>query len=400
MTKMPIDAARPPAVVVYTHSLLAPSMTFIKSHAEALSRHSAVYAGSHRVAGLAIPEDRVVAVNDGGAGGTLKELAFRQFGIAPGFFRRLRAFSPALAHVHFGDCGPAGLQISRELGIPFIVTFHGRDATISDEELSRSWRGRHYLKCRAELARKADRIIAVSRFIKARVVEQGFDDRRVEVLYNGIDSKAFAPSGRPRERSLLFIGRLVEKKGCIQLLEALARLKSAGQRVPAVLVGDGPLRSSLEARAAKDGLDVEFAGLQSVDEVRRRMDRAQIVVIPSVTAADGDSEGLPTVLLEAQAMQAAVIATRHSGIPEGVVENESALLVPERDSEALAGAILALLDDAPRCERMGRFGRSFVEKTFSMEARISALEDCYQRVCADAAGASAARAATSRVATR
>jgi len=98
-----------PTVVLYTHSLLEPSMTFIVSHADALCRYRAVYAGAHRVpGGLPLPEDRVVSVNRGGWRGRAEEFLFRRFGIAGRAVRDLQRFDPQLVHAHFGLSGPAG----------------------------------------------------------------------------------------------------------------------------------------------------------------------------------------------------------------------------------------------------------------------------------------------------
>lgn len=372
-----------PNVAIYTHSMMGASMTFIRSHAEALQRHMAVYAGAHRVSGLALPPERTICVNEGGMWGITAEFLFRNMGIAPEFLRRLGRRSPVAVHVHFGDAGPAGLTIARSLQIPLIVTFHGRDATITEQESAQTWRGREFLKRRAQLIKEADCVIAVSKFIKDRLLRQGFNEERVVVHYNGIDTEYFTPGEVKRDPIVLFVGRFVEKKGCHYLLEALARIKSSGTSVHAVLVGDGPLRPSLEAYAKQENLETSFVGFLGLEEVRSWMGRAMVVVVPSVTAENGDSEGLPTVILESQAMSTPVIATVHSGIPEGVIAGETALLVPERDAASLGVAIHALLNEPGRCRKMGEAGRNFVRQKFSIAGQVAGLEDIYERVRAD-----------------
>lgn len=96
-----------PTVVVYTHSLLERSMTFIRSHAEALTRYLPVYAGAHRVPGLELPAGRSVVVNEGGLRGLLSEYLFRRFGVAGKAAAELRHFSPSVLHAHFGPSGPS-----------------------------------------------------------------------------------------------------------------------------------------------------------------------------------------------------------------------------------------------------------------------------------------------------
>ena len=368
------------SVVVYTHSLLEPSMTFIASHAEGLRNYRAVYAGAHRVFGLELPPDRCVTVNDGGAIGCLKECLFRQFGYASAFASRLRMFSPTLVHAHFGLSGPAGLALARALGVPLVVTYHGQDATISDEEACKSWRGREYLKGRRQVMKEADAIIAVSDFIRAKLLEKGYPEERVVTHRNGIDLSLFDALVGNREPIALFVGRLVEKKGCEYLLEALAKLRDKGFSARAVVVGDGPLRSSLENLARTLRVDAEFLGFLPLKEVRTWLSRASVVVVPSVTAADGDSEGLPTVILEAQAACAPVLATRHAGNGEGVVENSTAILVDERDSEGLAAGIRFFISSPAAVASFGKAGRKFVGERFSLSSQVEGLERIYDRV--------------------
>ena len=135
----------------------------------------------------------------------------------------------------------------------------------------------------------------------------------------------------------------------------------------------------LESLAREVGADVEFTGLLTLAQVRERMGQASVVVVPSVTAADGDSEGLPTVILEAQAMGTPVVATRHAGNAEGVQEGRSALLVDERDVPGLANAIRHFIDHPESVASFGAAGRAFVETNFDIEQQAAGLERLYDR---------------------
>jgi glycosyltransferase involved in cell wall biosynthesis len=371
---------RRPCVVVFTHSLLERSMTFIRSHSEALARYRPVYAGSHRVNGLELPEDRVVTSNDGGLRGRMREYLFRRHGVADGFVRRLRAHSPVLVHAHFGQSGPAALTLAEALQVPLIVTYHGQDATISKAQASRSWRGREFLRGQERVMQKAALVVAVSDFIRGKLLEQGFAPDRVVTLYNGIDVASFRSNGRARERIVVFVGRFVEKKGCEYLIRALGILHREGAGIRGVLVGDGPLRPRLERLAADVGADVLFAGFLPQSSVREWLERASVVAVPSVTAADGNSEGLPTVILEAQAMGAPVVATRHAGNAEGLAAGNSALLVDERDVDGLVRSIRHVCDGPGVVDDIGRKGREFVEEKFDIGKRVEILERAYDRV--------------------
>jgi glycosyltransferase involved in cell wall biosynthesis len=352
-------------------------MTFIASHAEGLQRYQAVYAGSRRVTGLALPAGRAFAANTGGAIGLAREFAFRRLRMAGGLAAALRQFEPKLVHAHFGQSGPAALELADALGVPLIVTYHGQDATISEAQARQSWRGREYLRGRKKVMKRASVLIAVSDFIRNRMLEQGYPADRVVTHRNGIDLEYFAPTGQARKNTVLFVGRFVEKKGCEYLIRALGVLREEGCAVRGVLVGDGPLRSGLERLAQQAGADVEFKGFLGLSEVRSLLAIAAVAVVPSVTAADGNSEGLPTVILEAQAMATPVIATRHAGNAEGVVEGKSALLVDERDVHGLASGIRLLVDDPAMARRFGAHGRQFMERAFSIESQVAALERIY-----------------------
>ena len=367
-------------MVLYTHSLLEPSMTFIVSHADALCRYRPVYAGAHRVpGGLPLPEDRVVSINRGGWRGRAEEFLFRRFGTARRAVRDLQRFDPQLVHAHFGLSGPAGLALADALGVPMIVTYHGQDATITREEARRSFRGREYLRGRRAVMQRAALIIAVSDFIRSRLLEKGYPAEKVVTHRNGIDVGLFRRSSGQRVPIVVFVGRFVEKKGCEYLLRALGELRSQGRQVRGVLVGDGPLRPSLQRLAGEVGADVEFAGFRPLDEVRQWLGKAAVVAVPSVTAADGDSEGLPTVILEAQAMGTPVVATRHAGNAEGVVEGRTALLVDERDVTGLARALLGFIENPAIVESFGAAGRAFVEANFSIDRQAAGLECLYDR---------------------
>jgi glycosyltransferase involved in cell wall biosynthesis len=372
-------------VLVYTHSLLERSMTFIRSHAEALTRYRPAYVGAHRVDGLELPADRVVTVNDGGLAGKLAEFLLRRFGVAGSAAGRLRRFDPVVMHAHFGLSGPSALSLADALGIPLVVTYHGQDATITDAEARRSWRGREYLRGRARVMERVSVVIAVSDFIRSRLIAKGYPGHKVVTHRNGIDLGYFRRATQPRERVVVFVGRFVEKKGCEFLIRALALLREEGVVARGVLVGDGPLRPRLERLALESGAPVTFAGFLPLSEVRDWLAKASVVAVPSVTASNGDSEGLPTVILEAQAMATPVVVTRHAGNAEGVSEGRSALVVEERDVRALADAIRFFLESSGNVEAFGRAGRAWVEARFDIVSQARGLEDIYDRARGSAA---------------
>jgi glycosyltransferase involved in cell wall biosynthesis len=367
-----------PKVLIYTNSLLAGSMTFIKSHAESLKRYQAVYVGSRRISGLSLPEDRTYVANTGGLRGRLSEGVFRFTGWAPSLIHKLESVKPKAIHAHFGTSAPAALHLGKALSIPLVVTFHGRDATIDASIAAKSWRGRELQFFFRRVRDEASTFIAVSNHIRNCLLQSGYPTERIVVHRNGIDMRFFEPDPSvPREPIIVFVGRFVEKKGAEYLVSAARRMLDDNLVFRLVLIGDGPLRPKLEQLAAKMNVPVEFPGFIPTEEIRRWLNKAAVAAVPSVTASDGDSEGLPTIVIEAQSMEVPVVGTIHSGIPEAIDDGKTGFLVPERDVDALAASLKALLTDEEMRSDFGRAARCLVSDRFDMDKQINGLEQIY-----------------------
>jgi len=149
-----------------------------------------------------------------------------------------------------------------------------------------------------------------------------------------------------------------------------------------VIIGSGPLESALRNRVAAEGLPCEFLGMQSAPVVRDYMARARVFCAPSVAAANGDSEGLGMVYIEAQAMGTPVASFVHGGIPEVVRNGTNGLLAPEGDSHALASNLLQFLQDDAMWLRHSEAGLSWVHERFDIKKQGVALERLYAEVLA------------------
>ncbi len=205
---------------------------------------------------------------------------------------------------------------------------------------------------------------------------------KVELLYHGIDLARFprnAAIGSARDGSsepvvILSVARLVEKKGTEILLEALARISPALQW-RFVHVGGGPLLKSLQGRAARLGIEerVTWRGALTQDEVLAEYRKADVFALASRIARDGDRDGLPNVIAEAQSQGLACVATRVSAIPELVRDGQTGILVPENDAEALARALESLVTDPARRRALGQAAQTRVREGFALEPNIDAL---------------------------
>jgi glycosyltransferase involved in cell wall biosynthesis len=178
------------------------------------------------------------------------------------------------------------------------------------------------------------------------------------------------------------VGRLVEKKGVAYALEAFARVRARVPEARLRVVGDGPLRGRLEARAEALGVSeaVTFVGVLDAEGVRAEMAAADLLTAPSVTGARGDRESGVIVLKEAAATGLPAVGTRHGGIPEIIEDGTTGFLVGERDVDALASALSALVEDPALRRRMGAAARAKIEREYDtvrqnarLEARLAAL---------------------------
>jgi colanic acid/amylovoran biosynthesis glycosyltransferase len=282
---------------------------------------------------------------------------------------RLRAAGISHVHAHFAS-GPTAvaLHLHRLTGISYSFTAHAKDIYIESVD-------------RPELAKKlrsARFAVTVSDYNREHLSRLA-DGSRIVRIYNGLDLERFSPNGAaPEEPPLvLAVGRLIEKKGFADLVEACARLRDEGRRFRCRIVGKGPLRGALGRRIAELGLEgiVELAGPLPREALLDLYPRASVVVAPSVVGADGNRDGLPTVLIEAMALGVPVVATDVTGIPELVEHGRTGLLVAQHDPAALAAAIGRLLDDRAGAAALAAAGRERVERRFDLRANVAQLRE-------------------------
>jgi glycosyltransferase involved in cell wall biosynthesis len=358
-----------PAVVIYRSPLFNPSETFVRAHAESLQRYRPLLVGIEDK-GNVPPALRASLL-----------LRSRLAGLGA-LVERLRPHRPLLVHAHFATDALAAQPLARALGVPLVTTLHGYDVMLSRGRMLTSGRlsWMRYALRRKRLVRHGDLFLPVSEALRSVALARGFPAERTKTHFLGVDLDRFRP-GREREAGLiLHVGRLVEKKGTAVLIEAMRRLDGCSLAI----VGDGPERGRLERQAAGLGGRVRFLGALEPTAVTAWMQRAALFAAPSVTAGDGDAEGLPTVIVEAAACGLPTVATRHSGIPETVIDGETGFLVPEHDPDALAARMALLIQSAELRDRLGRAARAMAEARFDLRRQTARLERLYDEVLARA----------------
>jgi colanic acid/amylovoran biosynthesis glycosyltransferase len=373
--------------IIFRDRLLSSSETFIQAQAEALKTFQPVYAGLRPATpSLPITPD-VLMTRAVGTVGKAAALAYRLTSFAPSFHRALKAQNASLIHAHFAVDGAAALRMRRILEIPLIVSLHGYDIATEDSIFAKTIAGRRYLAQRPSLFVQASRFLCISEAIREKAISRGFPEEKLTVHYTGIDCDMFTRKpdtvGVREPRTILFVGRLVEVKGCAYVIQAFAELVKTQQDSRLVVIGDGPLRGELEQLAGQLHVDVIFLGAQPSAMVREWLARARVLCVPSVTTPRGEREGFGLALIEAQAMGTPVVSSWSGGIPEAVKHGETGLLAPERDHLTLAAHLERFISDELFWRECSDRGRERVERNFNLRHQTERLESIYRQVVAD-----------------
>jgi glycosyltransferase involved in cell wall biosynthesis len=293
------------------------------------------------------------------------------------YSRIVRAAKPDLVHAHSSKAGAiARLGKLVHPGIPVLYTPHGY-AFAGFFEHGRERMA--YREAERVLGPLTRRVVAVCR-AEARLASSVYPARRVRVVRNGIDVVDGGPADQ-RVRALSSQGAIVSAvtqlrpgKGVETLIDALPALIARHSDVQLVVVGDGPLRSALEARAYDRGVGAAVHFLGEHAEPSAVLRASDVFVLPSW------AESFPYVILEAMSARLSIVATDVGGIGEAVVDGESGLLVGPRDPAAISRALLALLGDETLRTRLGGTARAVVARDFTRAGMIAQLADVYEEV--------------------
>jgi glycosyltransferase involved in cell wall biosynthesis len=376
-------------VAIYRTQVLPLSETFVRDQALALRRWQPILVGEREVRALPIEG---LPVRTGFSGpATFRQRAMgmvsRRLGLAPPRMTRImRGVAPSLIHAHFGFDGVEAWPIARRLGVPLLVTLHGSDITIRMEWFAQGRAGRRWQGYPARLARLAQEesvtFIAISENIRQAALAAGLPPARIVVRPIGIDRSRFAPGGAPvrqRRPIILFLGRLVEKKGCAYLLEAFAEVRRRLPEAELVVGGDGPERPALVRHAAAIG-GVRFVGAFTRAVANTLLEEARVFCLPSITAESGDAEGLPLVILEAQASGVPVVTSARGGATEGIQDGRTGFAFAERDVHRLIEHLMAVLTDDALADRFSAAGPRFIAEAHDLYRQTEQLEALYDRL--------------------
>ena len=274
--------------------------------------------------------------------------------------------------VVLAEFGPGGAEMLRPChmaNVPMVVHYHGFGASREDV-LS------HYGLSYPRMFKEAFAVIAVSNPMKIKLLELGCPEPKLKLIPYGIDTDVFKPDDVKADQTILSCGRFVSKKAPHLTLEVFHQVLEKLPDLKLIMIGDGPLMSECTSLIQQLGIseNVELKSVLPPAEVVNHLQQATVFVQHSVTAYDGDSEGLPLSILEALACGIPVVATRHAGIPSVVIDGETGHLVDEGDVDTMAKHIYGLIKNDRMREEMSRRGRTLIESQYSVDRYISDLQ--------------------------
>jgi len=294
----------------------------------------------------------------------------------PYYTSTIRELQPDVIHAHFGYDAYKLIGPAQKNNVPLVVSFYGSDVSRLPSEFG--WQKRY-----KKLADAGSHFIAATEFMKGQLIDLGFPEDKITVVPFGINLSdfSFREDYNPTDQ-VMMIGRMVEKKGFEYAIRAVSELQKRDQPVTLNLFGDGPLRDDLENLAKKLELNgqVHFHGYRPISEIMQKLDEHSVLLAPSVTAEDGDKEGLPNTILEGMAKGIPVVATKHAAIPEAIQNGKTGFLTHERNIEQISDKISYIIQGADNIDEIRSAARKYIEEHHSVKRMVYNAESIYKSV--------------------
>lgn len=391
MTERPMDntTKAKKRVIIFRESLLPISETFIKEQALALTEWEPILLGYQRVKnGL--------------------DLTGLNYQLIPGLQKRwigrkwlrllqwldlphkptvstLKALDAPLVHVHFGTDATDIWPSVKAAGLPMLVTLHGYDINIYKswwEAGSGGFRRKKYPNRLLEMAKHPNvNFLAVSNAIKQRAIEYGIPESKITVSYIGVNTERFKPGGLPlaqRANRILFVGRMVEKKAPLLMVQAFAEVRKVIPNAELVMIGDGPLLEDAKAKANQLSAPVTFLGQCNRAEVLEQMHQVKMLCLPSIKAKRGDAEGFGLVLIEAQACGVPVTTSALGGATEAIKYGKTGFSFMSGNIENFTARMIDIIS-SDEISLLSKNCISHIQYNFNIFTLIKKLESIYLR---------------------
>jgi len=311
----------------------------------------------------------------------LENASKRLIGFSPFYYKIIKKEKPAVVHAHYGPVGVSTMSAASAARIPLIVSFYGIDASALLREPAMK-------KACQRLFSSAAAVSALSENMASGLALAGCPENKLHIHHLALDTDKFQPipekhrKVNTRSFSIVSVGRLVPKKGMRHLVSAFKIVQEEISDARLDIYGTGPLERELLAQVEKEGLSnrIFTHGHKNRDIVMEAIRNAHVFALFSTTAPDGDSEGTPTVLIEAGALGIPSVSTFHAGIPEVVVDGKSGFLVAEKDEEAFAAKLLEIARNPSLGREMGTAARAHIESEFDIRTTMARIEETYDQI--------------------
>lgn len=378
-------------VVIYQDGLLSYSETFIKQQAFSLKTWRPTLIGHkflRRSLDFSMLDSQLLLPENTSLPRKAIYMIYRWLNKAdPAGINTLKNLNANLIHAHFGTSAIDIWPYAKALNLPMLVTLHGFDISIYKEWWESGKRGRRKRKYPKQLLQLAQEpsvhFLAVSSAIKERAIKFGIPAEKITVSYIGVNSEDFTPGPTPileRKNRILYVGRLVEKKGSPYLIEAFAAVKKQIPDAELIIVGKGKMEERLRNHVQQLNLtDVTFAGALTSAQVKEQIDSCKIFCLPSITAASGDAEGLPISILEAQASGVFVVSSSSGGVNDNLIDGETCFTFKERDTKTLASILIDILKDPQQHVKIISNQKELIESKFQLKNCTRQLETLYEQ---------------------
>jgi colanic acid/amylovoran biosynthesis glycosyltransferase len=370
-------------VIVFAERVLPSTQTFIPAQVNLLHNFAPTYAGLLPAAkNIDLGQEPILLRSNRSLISRIVCELYRWTGVGHDYHAQLQALHATLIHAHFAEGGPPALFISKRLNLPLVLHLHGGAELMTDANLRSRWFEWPFLAHRRNLWRRASAFLCVSEYSRRCALQAGFPQDKLHVHFAGLDCRAFPPKlplADKDQELVLFIGRLIEYKGCDYLIRAMQLVQRQRPGAHLVVLGDGRCRGQLELLAKSLQIKCDFLGELKPVELRSWLDKARILCGPSVTLPDGQSEAFGIVFLEAQSMGVPVVSFRHGGIPETMREGVTGLLADEGDVHGLANQLLRYLNDDKFWSQSREQGMRWVRGNFDNGVQAAKLENIYRR---------------------
>tara|TARA_R100001244_G_scaffold15162_1_gene16671 strand:+ start:97344 stop:98399 length:1056 start_codon:yes stop_codon:yes gene_type:complete len=317
--------------------------------------------------------------------GTLKDKIFK-LGFIPSELKRFLLNSQiGLVHSHFGQNGFASLKLAKFLDVPHVTTFHGLDITLDNVNKNQHGILLHKMhKNMGLLQENGNLFIAVSDFIKHKLIHKGFPENKIITNYIGIDTDYFSvKNGTVRENNIICVARHVTYKGINYLISAMEIINKHYPDWKLILIGDGPISNELKMQAKRASINVIFKGRLNSEEVKNELEKAKIYCQPSTKLENGHEEALALTIVEAQAMHLPAVVFDSGGMPEAIIPNKSGLVAAADDCEDLAAKIQSLISDFHLWNEFSQNARENAVKNHCFDKQIHKLEIIYKNLVKD-----------------